>query len=320
MPLESIDRLIQQSEEGGYAVGYFEGWNIESIMGVIDAAEESQSPIIIGYNGDFMSHDGRRAAERLPVWAAMAKAAAETAQVPCGLVFNECSKPEWVEKAIDLGFNLVLPIDEAATYEEYADQLRRIVPYAHQRGAAVEAELGELPCGASGTVEGNGDLTNPELAGRFVEETGIDLLAVSVGNVHIEVHGANGRCLDLKRLANIRDRAGIPLVLHGGTGIAANSLKEAISLGVRKVNYGTYLKQRYLAVLREVLPRERSNPHELLGLGEEPDIMVAGRLAVRDAVLERIDGLGCRGKAWQIPGNAPAPSHLFDKRLAREVH
>jgi ketose-bisphosphate aldolase len=318
-----MERIIRQSEEGEYAVGYFEAWNIESIEGVIDAAEETNSPMIIGYNGDFMSHDGRRAKERLAVWVAMAKAAAETSEIPCALVLNECPKMDWIKESIDLGFNLVLPVDESATYEEYVKQLQDLVPYAQKRGAAVEAELGELPCGASGEIRGEGELTDPAVCGRFVQETGIDLLAVSVGNVHIQVNancngnGDNG--LDMARLAAIRECAGVPLVLHGGTGISHEALREAISLGVRKVNYGTYLKQRYLTAVREAMKQERSNPHELLGLGEDPDIMVTGRLAVRDAVLERIETLGCCGKAWETKSNVVPSSHTFDKGLAEAV-
>ena len=93
-------------------------------------------------------------------------------------------------------------------------------------------------------------------------------------------------------------RVKVPLVLHGGTGITSRSLKEAIRLGVAKVNYGTYLKQRYLRTLKISLSQHSSNPHELLGMGGSLDVMVAGRLAVRDAVLERIEVLGCCGKAW----------------------
>ena len=89
----------------------------------------------------------------------------------------------------------------------------------------------------------------------------------------------------------------VPFVLHGGTGIAPASLKASIKLGVCKVNYGTYLKQRYLGVIQEVLGRGVRNPHEVLGLGGNNDLMVAGRRAVRDAVLERIELLGCCGQA-----------------------
>ncbi len=141
----------------------------------------------------------------------------------------------------------------------------------------------------------SGHVTDPDTAAAFVEKTGVDLLAVSVGNVHIQLQGEGP--LDLDRLERIRRRVSVPLVLHGGTGIAADSLREAITLGVAKVNFGTYLKKRYLAAVRAVLGRDAADPHRLLGIGGPEDVLVAGRLAVKGAVLERIDQLGCRGRA-----------------------
>jgi ketose-bisphosphate aldolase len=296
MPLEPIDRLMQGCREGGYAVGYFESWDLASLQGVLDAAEETRSPIIIGFNGEFLCRDGRRAPERLALYGALGKAAAESSPAPCGLIFNECPNDPWVLDAAAAGFNLVMPADPSASYHEYARRVKHIVDQCHPRQVAVEAELGELPCGASGRIEGGGHLTDPALAEQFVQETGVDLLAVSVGNVHIHVGGEQD--LDLDHLAAVRDRVPVPLVLHGGTGITARSLREAIRLGVAKVNYGTYLKQRYLKAVRTVLAQQTSNPHEVLGLGGQRDMMVAGRLAVRDAVLERIEVLGCCGRAW----------------------
>ncbi len=296
MPFESIDRLMRGCREGGYAVGYFESWNLESLQGVLDAAEQTRSPIIIGFNGEFLSRQGRLAAERLTLYGAMGRAAAESARVPCGLIFNECPNDSWTVDAAAAGFNLVMPADPHAAYDEYVRRVKRIVRHCHERRVAVEGEIGELPCAASGRVEGSGQLTDPATAERFVRETSVDLLAVSVGNVHIQVTGEQD--LDLDRLAAICARIPVPLVLHGGTGITAKSLKEAIPLGVAKVNYGTYLKQRYLKAVRAALSHDVSNPHEMLGLGGEQDVMVAGRLAVREAVLERIDTLGCCGRAW----------------------
>ena len=170
-----------------------------------------------------------------------------------------------------------------------------VIIFEHAQLYNVEAEIGELPCGSNGHVGTNGSATDPEMAARFVAETKIDLLAVSVGNVHIRLKGEQG--LDLDRLAKIHHRVAIPLVLHGGSGIALDSLRAATALGVAKVNYGTYLKQRYLRAVRSALQSEEPNPHEMLGLGGEADVMVAGRLAVRDAVLERIESLGCCGEA-----------------------
>jgi fructose/tagatose bisphosphate aldolase len=226
----------------------------------------------------------------------LARAAAESAQVPCGVIFNECPSDVAPRQAARAGFNLVMLADPEASLPDYTRRVASLAKYAHTYGTAVEAELGELPSGATGQIENGSDsLTDPDQAARFVAETRIDLLSVSVGNVHVLVTGE--RELDLDHLALLHRQLAIPLGLHGGTGIAANSLKEAVRLGVTKVAYGTYLKQRYLAAMRQALGSSEINPHRLLGMGGAEDVLVAGRRAVCEAILERIEILGCVGRA-----------------------
>ncbi len=296
MPLEAIGPMMRRAASENYAVGYFESWSLESLQGVVDAAEEARAPVILGFNGAFLSGE-RRAGERLALYAALGRAAAESSTVPCGLIFNECPCDDWVLAAIDHGFNLVMLADPAADPAALTDRVAAITRVAHARNVAVEGEVGELPCGADSSAGGahGGAATDPALAARFATATGVDLLAVSVGNIHIKTSGEES--LDLALLEEIHERVPVPLVLHGGTGISAQSLREAVSLGVAKVNFGTYLKQRYLAVVRSAIGYDCPDPHRLLGIGGREDILMAGRLAVRDAVLERIDLLGCRGKA-----------------------
>ena len=291
MSLESVPLMTQRARDGGYAIGYFESWNLESLAGVVEAAEQARAPVIIGFNGAFMSRPERKAAERLTWYGALGKAAAIDARVPCGFIFNECAQDEWTRAAVTAGFNLVMPADPAASYEEYVERVRNLVDYARERDVAVEAELGELPAFA----RGGGEKTDPERARDFVRATGVDLLAVSVGNVHVSLSGR--MALDLDHLKAIRRAVDAPLVLHGGTGIADNSLREAIAIGVAKVNYGTILKQRYLSAVRRALKSEEPNPHALLGMGGPEDVMIAGRCAVREAVLERMPTLGCMERA-----------------------
>jgi len=294
MPLTPISSLVRHAREHRYALGYFESWNLESLQGVLDAAEATQSPVIIGFNGEFLCRPNRKLPERLQCYAELGRAAATCATVPCGLIFNECPDDRWVRDAVLAGFNLVMPADPNASYECYSARVAELTRFAHRFGVAVEAEIGRLPSGAPMTSHAS-EATDPELAARFVQETDIDLLAVSVGNVHVMVEGQQD--LDLQLLSQIRLRVSKPLVLHGGTGISAASLREAVAMGVTKVNFGTYLKQRYLAHVSTSITASVDNPHELLGIGSDRDIMIAGRCAVRDAVLERIGWLGCCGKA-----------------------
>jgi fructose/tagatose bisphosphate aldolase len=296
MPLEAAVELLSHARRGHYAVGYFESWDIASLEGVIDAAEQSHAPIIVGFNGEFLSRPDRDPPARLEWYGALGRAAAESASVPCAVMFNECPAGDWVERATRLGFNLVMLADGNADHAEFTARVANLVRLAHGRGVAVEAELGVLPFGVAGHDEVAASLTDPDQAAAFVRETGVDLLAVSTGNVHILVDGQQQ--LDLAHLAAIRKKVDVPLALHGGSGIAADSLAKAIPLGVAKVNYGTYLKQRCLtAVCRTLAEADgRANPHHILGDGGNADLMVAVRRAVREAVLERIGLLGCCGK------------------------
>jgi ketose-bisphosphate aldolase len=287
--------LMRNAVGKGYALGYFESWNLESLQGVIDAAEETRSPVILGFNGGFLSDPERLATELIAWYASLGRAAAQSATVPCALLFNECPRDDWVALAIRSGFNLVMPADAKAPFDRHAQRVSALARLAHTHGATIEAEVGELPSGIPGHAEGGGSLTDPGLAAEFVAATGIDLLAVSVGNVHVKVDGSQE--LDLGRLEEIHRRVAIPLVLHGGTGIAADSLRQAIALGVAKVNFGTYLKQAYLRAVRRALENDRLDPHRLLGMGGSEDVLVAGRLAVKGAVLERVGLLGCCGQA-----------------------
>ncbi|MGE5221953.1 MAG: class II fructose-bisphosphate aldolase [Omnitrophica WOR_2 bacterium] len=296
MSVQSIPELLSAALAGGYAAGYFESWNLESLQGVIDAAEETHSPVIIGFNGNFLSGEARLTRERISWYGALGLAAAESAKVPCGFIFNECPIDARVRQAVTSGFNLIMLADPEASLDDYTQRVAGLVSYAHSHSVAVEAEIGELPSGTTGEVLAlHAARTDPEMAARFVAQTGIDLLSVSIGNVHALVAGDQD--LDLDLLARIHERVRIPLGLHGGTGIRLESLREAIHLGVGKVAYGTYLKQRYLAALRKALGSDEINPHKLLGIGGHEDILVAGRLAVREAILERIEFLGCCGRA-----------------------
>src|SRR5258707_353284 len=184
MSLWPISELIQHAREHQYALGYFESWNLESLQGVLDAAEATASPIIIGFNGDFLSDPNRKVRERIRCYAELGKAGAADASVPCGLIFNECPNDDWVRSAVLAGFNLVMPADPAATYDDYRNRVAAITEFAHRNGAAVEAGAGSLPLGTFRREKTN-LLTDPELAAPFVSGTGGDLFAVSVCNVHV---------------------------------------------------------------------------------------------------------------------------------------
>src|SRR5258708_11286379 len=139
MPLESIDRLMQSAQRHNCAVGYFESWNLDSLQGVIEAAEQTRSPIIIGFNGEFLSQRANATADDVARYATLSRAAAEQARVPCGFIFNECSDDAWLERAIATGFNLIMPAGSGPTLADYQRRVQRLAVLAHARNVAIEA-------------------------------------------------------------------------------------------------------------------------------------------------------------------------------------
>jgi len=298
MPLVSFRALMEDAERGAYAVGYFESWNLESLQGVVDAAEEEKSPVILGFNGIDLPDPRRLAAERLELYAALGRAACEHTTAPAVLLFNESPYPAWVERAIELGFNMVMFSDEHVSPDELRTQVRSTVVTAAGR-AAVEAEMEAVPGLAGGLdeVPASIDLTDPDRAAAFVADTGIDSLAVSLGQVHL--HGRKKVGLDLDRLRRIRAGVDIPLVLHGATSIDDTALREAIRHGIRKINVGSALRAAFYRALmdRFAVTGSDFNPYDVMGSGRLDDVLMAGRLAVRDVVRQKMRLFGSAGRA-----------------------
>jgi len=288
MPLVPFRELMHDAERGNYAVGYFECWNLESLLAVADAAEAMRSPVILGFSGVYLPHPERRVADPLGVYAAMGSEVGRRLTVPCCLLFNESPHRDWVLEAIRLGFQLVMYTPDDTGFAERVRGVRGVVEQAHPRGVAVEGEVAAL-VGVGGELTeepAERRLTDPETARRFVEESGVDALAVNVGQVHL--HGRRAVTLDLERLRAIRQAVAVPLVLHGATSVERESLRAAVALGVRKINVGSALKQAYFRALCRACDEQRyhANPYEVIGSGLPPDVLVAGRLALQSVVEE----------------------------------
>ena len=255
MPLVPVDTLLAPTMEHGFAVGYFEAWNGDSLEAVVEAAESLSSPVIIGFGGA-MAEQNWFNAWGLELYAAMSAAAAKHATVPVSLVLNEVKTLQNCLDGIELGFNVVMLDSAVLAYDENVRIHRELVAAAHAKGAAVEAELGRLP--TQGDDE-PGRLTSPEDAKRFIEATGVDILAVSIGNVHLQLAGNSS--LDFELLSEIRRVVEIPLSLHGGTGLTRESVQTAIGTGVSKFNVGTSLKKVYLDGIRSSIENSDESVH-----------------------------------------------------------
>jgi fructose-bisphosphate aldolase class II len=298
MALVSMTQLLTEARAGGYVVCYCESWNLESFVGVAEAAEELDAPIVTGFNGGFLSHPGRSKPEDIAYYAGMGLALRDPG-VRTAFLLNETDDFAQIERAIGMGFNAVMVENGHLGTSPYFSLVKQVVALAHPAGVAVEAAAGRL---ADGAGQVSAETTSPSEAQRLVEETGVDALSIAVGNVHVLTEGKVA--MDLETLEKIRDRTKVPLVLHGGTGIPMERMPDYIQRGVAKINFGTALKQAYLNAVRQKLAlyRRPMSPHPFMGMGGQEDILMAGREAVKQKAKELITLCGSAGKASQASG------------------
>lgn len=298
MSLVSFNELMAEAERGRYAVGYFESWNLESLQAVADAAEAARSPVLLGFSGIYLLHPQRKSREHLGDYAALGLEVCRRLAVPACLVFNESPHFESVVEAARLGFGLVMFSDERLGFEQQAERVARVVEQAHRVPAAVEAEMAALPgvAGELGRLPEDLRLSDPEAARGFVERTGVDALAVNIGQAHL--HGRRRVRLDLERLAELRRAVPVPLVLHGASSVAREDLAQAAALGLRKINVGSVLKRAFFETLRLACLQVRKsyNPYEVLGSGLPADVLSAARLALQKIVEELLGLFGSAGR------------------------
>ena len=293
--------LLADARAGGYALCYCESWNLESFQAVVEAAEEMHAPFIAGFNGGFLRHASRPRPERLAYYAGL-RLALEKSPVPAAFILNETDDYAQIEEGIELGFNAVMLESDYLAPEDYLPLVKRVVRRAHARGVSVEAQIGRLPHGSE-TGHQAGQMTDPRLARRFVEETEIDALGIAIGNIHILTLGQAN--IDLELLKRIHEEVSVPLVIHGGSGFPREYARQAIELGVAKFNFGTHLKQAYLAALRQALERyhEPMSPHPFAGMGGAEDIFRTAREAVKNVVRELIKSFTCPEWRCQNPAS-----------------
>ena len=290
---------MAEAELGQYALGYFESWNLESLQAVTDAAEATRSPVILGFSGLHLPHPARIVKEHLNLYAALGLEACRCLVTPACLIFNESPHVEWVLEAIALGFSLVMYSHETLSLEEQSERVRRIVEKAHQVGVAVEGEVAALP-GLGGQLSAIPDdlrLTDVEAARAFVERTGVDALAVNVGQAHL--HGRAPARLNLGRLSELCQAVSVPLVMHAASSVSRADVAEAIRLGIRKINVGSALKQVYFQTLQHACAEIGSdyNPYDVVGSGLAGDVLTAGRIALQKTTADLMRLFGSADRA-----------------------
>lgn len=246
--LVNLQEVLSYAEQKKCAIGAFNTPNFECIMAVLHNAEKFQIPVIIEHA---QVHEDIMPLETIgPVMVDSAK----RAKVPVCVHLDHGESLDYIEKALKLGFTSAMYDGSKLSFEENVENTLKAVAMIRKYNAGIEAELGVMTGTEAGGDEAGGRslqkenmYTDPELAYRFVKETGIDALAASFGTVH-GFYTAKPK-LDFQRIEEIRKLANIPVVMHGGSGLSPKDYKEAIFRGVRKINYYSYMSK---AAIQEV--------------------------------------------------------------------
>lgn len=286
MTLVTLKTVLTKAYRKGYAVGAFNIINLTFLEAIVDAARQTTSPVILNIaevHFPFVTMENI-----VPV----VKEIAKREQFDIALNLDHGLSMPAIERAIANDFTSIMFDGSHLDFEENIRQTREIVKMCHARNISVEAELGAVGGAEGGGLVGAADpakYTDIEQAGIFVEKTGVDALAVAIGNSHGRYKGKPD--LDFDRLCAIRDVTGIPLVLHGGSGISADDFRKAISLGIAKINFFTGMSDAALQATKKYLGEvgERYNDY--------PMLMNAVKANVTQVVAEQMEIFGSAGRA-----------------------
>src|SRR5690554_5110562 len=230
------NELLLQAQKNKYAIGAFNVNNMEIIQAIISAAEELNSPVILQASQGGIKYAG------IDYIAGLGKIAGRNANVPVALHLDHGTDFDQVMLCLRHGFSSVMIDGSRFPLEENIAFTKRVVDIAHTLGVSVEAELGKIGGTEDHIVvdEREATFTDPDEAKRFVEETGVDSLAIAVGTAHGVYKGEPK--IDFDRIKAIRSKVDVPLVLHGSSGVPYEALKKAVSLGICKINIDTDLR------------------------------------------------------------------------------
>lgn len=284
--LVNMNEVLKPAQQGKYAVGLFNAVNLELARGIIAAAEQSRSPVIMGTAEVLLPYGPLEEVSYYLI--PMAK----KANVPVVVHLDHGLNKETCIKALDLGFSSIMYDCSTDPYEVNVEKVREMAEIAHSYGATIEGELGHVGDN-EGSAEGSSHLadpskyfTDPKLAKDFVEKTKVDALAIAVGNAH----GAYKLPpkLDFARIEKIRKTIDVPLVLHGGSGLTDNDFRKAIELGISKVNIFTDIN---IAAVKAEFRQFTSMDKGVI------DLIPAAVEAIKQEVLKKLELFSSVGKA-----------------------
>ncbi|MBQ4901878.1 class II fructose-1,6-bisphosphate aldolase [Paenibacillus sp. Marseille-P2973] len=287
MSLISSTEMLQIARKNKYAVGAFNVHTLEMLQAVVEAAVETESPLIIQSTVGTVKHLG-------PDYIAeAAKVAADRTGLPIALHLDHCTDFSTIVQCIRAGYTSVMIDASMFAFEKNVERTLKVMEIALAAGVNVEAELGKVGGVEDDIVVADHEamLADPEDCRRFVELTGVPTLAPAIGTAHGIYKGEPN--IDFDRIAKIAETVDVPLVLHGGSGIPAEQVKRAVSLGMAKMNVATELRIAFSNAIKDVFAVnvEENDPRKY---------MVPAKEAVKRLAMEKMELCGCIGKAGDL--------------------
>ena len=256
--LVNLKEILEIGEKENVAIGMFNATGFDSLQAVISAAEELNQPVIIAHA------EVHNVYNDISIVGPAMIAAAKNAKVPVCVHLDHGVSMEMIYRALRIGFTSVMIDASALPYEENHALTKQVVEMAHAMGVSVEAELGRLVTGEAGNKEeenislkAEDFYTDPEEAKAFCEETGVDALAIAFGTAH-GFYTAEPK-LDFDVVKNVAKATGLPLVMHGGSGVSEEGFKKSIKNGIRKINYYSYMSKAGYMAAKEVVESGKTN-------------------------------------------------------------
>ncbi len=265
MALERAVEILKYADQQKKCVIGFDAFNLESIKWIIETAEEEQIPVIM------MIYPGDRVMMPLSTFAAVTHDLASKVSVPVGLMLDHGPDFATCMEAVKGGFTSMMIDTSHLDFEENVRQTAEVVKTCHALGIDVEGELGHVGIASRESDYKNADnFTTVDNALEFIDRTGVDFLAISIGTAHGNYVSAPK--LDLDRLEQINAATDIPLVLHGGTGVPEDQLKAAFARGINKLNYATGYKLKLYEVAKQIMDKGEIRPRmsDLMMAMQEP--------------------------------------------------
>lgn len=243
--LANLENLAHDALADGIGLGAFNVIHLEHAVALIEAAERADLPIVLQISENAVKyHKG----DLKPIAAATIAAATSSSARVC-VHLDHAESLDLIRQALDLGFTSIMYDGSKLPDDENRRVTRRVARWCHDRGVSIEAELGEV--GGKDGVHAPGVRTDPDDAKKFVEDTGVDLLAVAVGSSHAMT--SRTAELDLDLITRLAETAPVPLVLHGSSGVSDENMVAAIRAGITKVNVSTHLNMVFTSKVRELL-------------------------------------------------------------------